>query len=996
MVTKLTKAQQRVVEHQFGHLLVDAGAGSGKTTTVVQALCHQLGVPVIVDGKPLAPVAVPLTFEQVAAITFTNQAAADLKRKLRLALRNGGRRDLSAEVDSARIGTIHSFCGDLLRDFALRAGARPGRRVLEEGEGGALSSQCALDAVHAAIALQDVPGLDALLTGRKLQDIGQWVATLSEDTDRLSRLADGNAVLRTHEQTLFVLATRAAALRVERLERDALLDFDQMIAGVRELLLDDVVRHAIQQRIRLLVLDEFQDVDPVQRDIAFLLGGITHADPSPTRIILVGDPKQSIYRFRRADVTLWNGVATTFQQGSGTVTPLQENFRSKGAILGFVDAAVGTALDSAVAESGERQPYEVDYKSLIPQAEHYEGDHAVEFLVVGAQDDGKQRNAETVRALEANELARRITELRADGVPYGDMALLLAGWSAVDVYASALRAAGIPLYVLRSEGFWAEREVIDCLLALRAIRDITDDVAVAGFLKSPFVGVRDDTLLALAQAADGAPLASVLTAVPYERDLLVHAQSLLSVYGALRDRVSTHTLLQRLLHESGYLAAVALDAENGAQSVANLRKLIRMAAATPDKSLGDFLRMVAEQRDRDDRVAPERLYRERSDVVTITSVHSSKGLEWPVVFWCDLVRALKPNNDKLLLGRNAFCVKDGTLSDDEKDPVHQAMAADLKLEQLAEAYRLWYVAATRAKVRLVLSGIPLGEMRKAVSPAWALRQRFSELGNGKELEYSSASGATYHAMVRTCSDEPLPERELAAEEPVLSLAPATIPAAAGSSRLSASQLMTFAHDANLWWERYVLRCETSAFSGRAFTGSGSVVQGLIVHDVLERLGGDGSDVLELIEEAIAERDEDAPGAESAEGHAYRRYLRERVEAAAGSPVWQDVAEAPGARRELAFTRVLGDGAVLSGAMDLAARDGSAVKVLDVKTTSASGAQLAARYAVQAAVYTDAVRTIGGASEVTFALLTVPAGATTEVTSGVDVPALVDALRRWKP
>lgn len=168
-MTHFTKAQLAVVTSGPGHTLVDAGAGSGKTTTVVQALCHQLGVPVLVDGHPLPVVATPLALDQIAAITYTNQAAADLKRKLRSALRAGGRHDLAAEVDSARIGTIHGFCGDLLRDYALRAGMRPGRRVLEEGEASALRLDCARHAVRQAIESAD-PGLGALVTGRKLKD----------------------------------------------------------------------------------------------------------------------------------------------------------------------------------------------------------------------------------------------------------------------------------------------------------------------------------------------------------------------------------------------------------------------------------------------------------------------------------------------------------------------------------------------------------------------------------------------------------------------------------------------------------------------------------------------------------------------------------------------------------------------------------------------------------------------------------------------------------
>ncbi len=997
-MTRLTDAQVAVVTAQGNNLLVHAGAGSGKTTTVVQALCHQLGVPVIVDGVALPTVPAPLTFDQVAAITFTNQAAADLKRKLRGALRAGGRRELAAEVDSARIGTIHGFCGDLLRDFALRAGTAPGRRVLEEGEGTELAVESAHEALRNAIEASDVPGLDELLTGCKLKDISQWVASASEDTDRLARLAAELGALRPHERALLTVATRAAALRRERLDREGVLDFDLMIAATRELLRNDAVRRAVQHRVWLLVLDEFQDVDPVQRDIAYLLAGIGESDPEPTRIILVGDPKQSIYRFRRADVTLWNDVASDFGNGKGRVLPLGENFRSKAAILGLVDATVGIKLDEPVSEDGKRRPFEVKYAPLDARAEGAEGDHAVEFLVVPAAGDGKSRNAEEVRDLEAEGVARRMTELHAEGTAFGDMAILLAGWGAVAKYEAALTRAGIPSYVLRSEGFWQAREVLDCVLALRTIRDPRDDVAMAGFLKSPFVGVRDDTLLALARQANGAGLAAGLDRVECERELLDRAQGLLVSLGALRDRVSVHELLGRLLDESGFVAAIAPAGDDGQQQVANVRKLVRMAAAVPDQSLGEFLRTIADQRDREDRVAPERLYRERSDVVTITSIHSAKGLEWPTVFWCDLVRDVAIKSDRYLVGRDTLSVQDDTLVDEEgkaNDPSHKALADALALEQRAESYRLWYVAATRAKHRLVLSGIPLGVLNRAPrSPAVMLREAFPAIEPGTDVEYQSHTGTWYHATVDLCDGSGAQAAAAAMDEPVLPLPPAAVAVPTGALRLSASQLMAFDHDSARWWKQYVLRFDGAAAGGLSRTGANVIATGLIVHSVLERFEAEGVDIAELIEDAIATHDEDAPEVDDPAGIAYRAHVRARIDAATASPVWQAAARAPSARRELPFTRVFADGTTISGALDLVARDGDAVRVVDVKTSSADASVLAERYGVQAAVYTEAVRAIAGAGQVSFALLTVPAGVAADVTPAQDVGGLVARLRAW--
>jgi ATP-dependent exoDNAse (exonuclease V) beta subunit len=995
----LTRAQRAVLETP-GHLLVDAGAGSGKTTTVVQALCHQLGVPVLAEGGLVAHVPEPLGLDQVAAITFTNQSAADLKRKLRAALRAGGRPDLASDVDAARIGTIHGFCGDLLRDFALRARTRPGRTVLTEGEAALLRADSVRGVLHAALEEGNVVGLADLLAGRKLKQITEWLVSASEDSDRLARWAADAGTLRPHEQALLTLAQRVAEANARELDARGDLDFDRMIVATRELLLDDAVRYAVQRRIRLLVVDEFQDVDPVQRDIAERIGGLADArDPQPARLILVGDPKQSIYRFRRADVTVWNGMATRFASGEGTVVPLVENFRSKAAILGFVDAVIGTQLDDPVDAAAGRQPFEVDYEPLTARADRHEGDQAVELLVVPAGDKDKARKAEEVRDAEAAGIAARLTHLRRDGREWRDMAVLLASWSDVDRYAEALRRAGAPVYVRRGEGFWTAREVLDAVLALRVLRDPADDLAMVGFLRSPFVGVRDDTLLAIARARGAGAYASALDAVPNERELLAQARALLARFAPLRDRLPAHELLQRLLDESGYLVAAALD-RDGDQRVANLRKLVRLAAAAPDLSLGEFLREIDLSRAREEKVAPERLHAEGGDVVTITSIHGAKGLEWPIVVWADLVRQRVAPNEAFLAGRERFAIKSadsGPEETDGKDPVHEAVKAQEILEGEAESRRLWYVAATRAKDLLILGGIPLGEL-KADSPAQRLRGALPDLSTARELAYVSRAGEPFHARVITLAVDGASDAsaravdESATDESAFSLPPAPIAVAAGATRLSATQLMTFARDPAQWHRTYVARFDPALVGADGRTTGRAIVAGRIVHDVLERIGDDESELETLLEQAIARWDEDAPESGTDLGRQYRAFLGIRIEAAQQSPAWRALATAPSARRELEFMRVRRDGTAIIGAFDLVARDGDAVRILDLKNSAASPEALAERYRVQAAVYTEAARAITGARECDFVLLALPSSTTVTVTPAEDLDGLIARLR----
>ena len=987
----LTRAQRRVLETP-GHLLVDAGAGSGKTTTVVQALCHQLGLEVEAEGGPVAPVAEPLGFEQLAAITFTNQAAADLKRKLRAALRAAGRADLASEVDAARIGTIHGFCGDLLRDFALRAGTRPGRRTLTDGEAAVLRADRVREVLHAALERGDVEGLGALLTGRRLAHVTEWVTAAAADADRLARWAAQADALRPHERALLTLARRAAQAHAEHLDARGELDFDRMIVATRDLLLRDEVRQAVQRRIRLLVVDEFQDVDPVQRDIAERLGGLAATDASPTRLILVGDPKQSIYRFRRADVTVWNAMAARFRAGAGEVVPLHENFRSKAAILGIVDAVVGTALDAPVDEAAGRQPFEVDYAPLAPRARDHAGDEAVECLVVPEGEDGKARKADEVRAREAAGIAARARALRDEGFAWRDLAVLLASWTDADRYADALRAAGVPVHVRRGEGFWEAREVLDAVLALRVLRDPADDVAMVGFLRSPFVGVRDDTLLALARVRGAASFASALGEVAAEPERLARAAALLARFAPLRDRLPAHELLQRLLEESGYVAAAALM-DDGAQRVANLRKLVRLAGAAPELSLGEFLREVELARAREDKEAPERLYSEMGDVVTITSIHGAKGLEWPVVFWADLVRGRGPRTDACIAGREGLAVKDAAAEEDEgKDPVYEAARRADGLEADAETRRLWYVAATRAKTRLILSGIPLGEL-KGESPARRIRAALPGLATDARVAYESDLGETYHLVVRPLGgDVPEVAPGAAAPDAELALPPAPMRVPAGALRLSATQLMSFAHDPAQWRRTYVTRFDPALIGKDGRAAGRAIVAGQVVHEVMERLVEDEADLDLLLEEAIAHWDEEAPEVASPLGRRYRAFLRERIDAARGAPAWQALASHASARRELAFLWVRADGTAINGALDLVARPDDAVRILDLKNSTAAPDALAVRYGVQAAVYTAAARAITGAPACDFDLLVLPAGTDVPVPPAADLDGLVARLR----
>ncbi len=948
-----TRHQRDAIRAIDRHTLVSAGAGSGKTATVVNRLLYMVGVPVHGDVNTN-----PVPLERIAAITFTLAAAAELKGRVREGLRDAGRKDLERNVDSARIGTIHSFCGDVLREFALRRGMAA-VAVLVEGESRGLADEAARDALVQAVE-QNVLGIGELITRRKQEDVHSAVVQLLDQGDRLRHLL----CLDSHEDdeaVLLQVASTALGLIEARLRDRGCVDFDRMLTWTRDLVRNDAyARRTLQRRIHTLVIDEFQDVDPVQWEIARLLAEPASGSAQTPRLLLVGDPKQSIYRFRRADITTWNAARRDIEQGGGVVVPLNENFRSTAPILDFVTATVGTILDQPVNVEQGRQDYEVDFERLTPGRPEQLDGPPVELIALPPGD----WKVDQVREIEAEAIARRAVELHAEGMSWAKIALLFSAWGAAELYQAALRRHGIPTYLLLDQGFYERREVIDQVVALQAVRDPLDDRALMGFLRSPFVGLRDETLFLLAREGRGAwhRISEVDCA---ERELVLRGKLLLERAERLRDRVPADELLADLLEQSGYWAHLALMGDEKAQAIANVRKFLLLLRGQSDATLGEILRGIAAQRDREDRIGDARLFGETDDVVTLSTIHSAKGLQWEVVFWCDLVRDPKGPHPKVLIGRNGVALKDPDL--EEQSERWEDLSEEIEAEERAERQRLWYVAATRAKRWLILSPFqPDKEKFRGNPPVEALQGILDFRGD--EVPYPREQGGEWKALVRWAEPSDVPEVQdvVAQEIPDEALAGIELPrepmrVAAGRSLHSATEAMVFGRCETKHWFQYVMGIREPGMDRSGAEYGGTVARGQIVHDVLEQYRIE-AELDGLIDDAVRKWDPDAPPPDSSEGSGYRGELKREIATVATDPAWRELAELPGARRELGFVHLAGAERGWQGAFDLWARTADGQVLLDVKTGGKSGDDWdakAAQYATQRDVYAWAAEAVGG-------------------------------------
>ncbi|MCB2185169.1 MAG: UvrD-helicase domain-containing protein [Deltaproteobacteria bacterium] len=516
-------------------------------------------------------------------------------------------------------------------------------------------------------------------------------------------------------------------VRVEReLGRRAGVSFDGLLLHTQALLQDHpAVRSELRRRWRVLMVDEYQDVNPVQGRLVALLAGAAEeggeaATEPPPRLLLVGDRKQSIYAFRGADVSVYNQARDDFAEGRGRLLALPENFRSRPALVGFFNR-----LFPQVFAGGEgRQLLPRVYVDFLPEDEQTPANPGAEptYPAVEVLDAAAWGHADTSlaawRVHEARCLARHLAGLlERDEAQPGEMAVLFRRLSNVKVFEEAFREAGIEFYTVRGKGFYACQEVTDLSNALLAALDPGHEPALAAFLRSPLVGLSDETLLALVHGAPGEP-ASLGRAfwegrglpawvAPEQAARLATARRILGRLAPLARRLTAAELVTRLVEET-WADPLLQGLPGGRQMAANLRKLIEKAR-DPGSLLSGGAEAFAQglaglaAHPPEDPQAP--LAAEKSPVVRFMTIHQAKGLEFPVVALADLA-GQRPGGATLLAGpdaRGVICLApwDPARGIRPKPGLAQELKALAKAREEAEEARLFYVAATRAETRLI-------------------------------------------------------------------------------------------------------------------------------------------------------------------------------------------------------------------------------------------------------------------------------------------------------
>ncbi|MBI3270239.1 MAG: UvrD-helicase domain-containing protein [Planctomycetes bacterium] len=546
---------------------------------------------------------------------------------------------------------------------------------------------------------------------------------------------------------LEVLREVDASYRARKQAR-AGLDFEDLQAGARALLRDGPsIRRRYKRAFDFLLVDEFQDTNELQREIVTLLaeeeGREAHVPSgaqasrllafAPRKLFVVGDPKQSIYGFRGADVGVFRDLAERVVASGGARVAFQENFRSTPWVVHFVNELAAKTVLPVEQGPGADEPHRVRFgpgHRLLARRDEVPWDGQVEAISVSGD------SALAARVEEAAVLAERVLRLvdPADGVKvgdgddrrparFGDVAFLFRVLTDVKLYERELRRRHVPFYVVHGRGFFETQEVKDLLNLLAYLDNPLEQVPLAGFLRSPLVGLSDATLFRLAQARKGE--AGLLDPpgpkrLPEEEARrLTFAREHVAEWSRLRDRIPLAELLARVVTECGY-EAVLLSLFQGEQRLANVRKLLELARRFEKSGatlFRDFVRYLQHQVEEGTREPEFPLAAESANVVRLLSIHQAKGLEFPIVFLPDLGRKRQPPAGGVAFSPRlglAASVPLGPLGASVRSPSARRIVEEAENRQAEEDRRLFYVGVTRARDRLVL----LGNLGKAARTTW--------------------------------------------------------------------------------------------------------------------------------------------------------------------------------------------------------------------------------------------------------------------------------------
>jgi ATP-dependent helicase/nuclease subunit A len=1033
------RERRLITENLDCSMLVEAGAGSGKTTSLVDRM-----LALIVTGKA--------AIDRMAAVTFTRKAAAELKGRFQIALEDR----LSQDQDEAAkvryndalsrmelvfTGTIHSFCGRLLRERPIEAGLAPDFQELEEGENAFYRDRCwaeYLERLHSeesgllkTITDLGIDPADLLKTYQSvsyypevevarvkmdrpdfsrekvlvkdfldhaftelpsrvpqkgwdgLQDLLRRVRRLldflklANDLDfiQILRVLSKNAKITQYKwpdkeqaKTLknefdeirdnvvipcleswqrychfFIMEfiIPAVAYFQEFREKKSLMNFQDLLLKAAALLRESPeVRSYFQERFSHILVDEFQDTDPIQAELILYLTGDDLSEKSwrrlrvkPGALFVVGDPKQSIFRFRRADIDTYSEVKKIIDRSGGQIIPLTTNFRSVPALCTWLNPIFQAKFPEKASQ------FQAAFEELVPfQQGSGGGVRRISLEDCSKQGEAAMEDAELIAAWIYEALQKDLggSPRRSDreaGVKLsspGDVMVLLRYKAHLAIYARALEAFGIPFQVTGSSGFRDSEELRHLLNLLASVAAPDDQIALIATLRGQFFGVSDDLLYRFRAAGGmfsylGSP---DLCQDEEPRERLGAALTELRQFHKWARVKPPAAALSLILDRLGIIP-LALIRQMGESRAGNLLKALELSLWEASENLASFSDLVARLSEYYAEIEVEEMSVEpgKQDAVRLMNLHKAKGLQAEMIFLADPLKASDhppslhiSRKEDISMGYFVASREKGFQRDILGLPPEWPEKESLEVHyQQAEEERLLYVATTRAKQLLVVSTCP----QKPNRGPW--KDFYQDLVGVPELPAPGQS-----------SVQAIPEGKIS-------------PPALETARNDRAARISWGKQPSYAVESVTAAAKASTqelpFPGDSDKG---MSWGRIVHRLLEAAARDSSLDLDLAAQNLLV-EEERPVTERDEVVAL-------IKAVMGSELWQRQARAEKRLIEVPFSLMLQEEIpkVMSGVIDLTFKEPDGWVIADYKTDQVNGNldALIAFYRRQVEMYKD--------------------------------------------
>lgn len=1005
------KYRQMIINDLEHSMLVEAGAGSGKTTSLVERM-----LALIANGK--------CTVDKMAAVTFTRKAAAELSGRFQMALEKtaGDEKDKQrrsnckhalSNLELLFSGTIHSFCARLLRERPIEAGIDPDFKELEEDENFILIEKCwpeyleglymedapilekitAIDLNPAALintykAILEHPEVDVvrkelerpdfIREKRALRDyLNQAIKTLPEIIpkkgwdDLQSALRDANLrcryldldkdvdfikVLTGFDKDAGITQNRwpdrdvakeqkekfnefRANVVVPCLERwrsychffimelvvpavdyfksvrekDSLLNFNDLLHKAAGLLRNNLeVRQYFQGRFTHILVDEFQDTDPIQAEVILYLTGEDLNEMSwrkqrvrPGSLFIVGDPKQSIFRFRRADIDTYNEVKNIIKDTGGRIIPLTTNFRSVPPVCDWINPIFRAKFPA------EATRYQPAFEELNPFEKLKAG--GIKRINISDVPGNKQTDVAIKDAAQiASWISWALKEKEGFEGP-GDFMILLRYKKHLSIYARALEVQGIPFEITGGAGFKESEELKHLLNLLHAVSEPEDQVALVAALRGPFFGVSDDLLYRFHERGG---YFNYLTAQDQCKDkeaknrIGTIFEEFLQFYRLTRTMPPAASL-SLILDRLGIIP-LALTKEMGKSRAGNLLRAIELfmrESSGPQTSFTDLVKRL-EQYYKDLELEAMSVEPGKKDAVRVMNLHKAKGLEAKVVFLADPLKEVLRDPERHI-SRKGDAAIGYFMAEEQKSefnriiiglpPDWEQYQAIEQEYQRAEEERLLYVGATRAMNLLVVSTYP----KKTDKGAW--KELYPYLNDVEELEHPESKAETIVEAEVSLKEFEAGKKEVA-------------------ENITSSKMHTYKTEAVTALAE--ASSEETPFSED--TGRG-MSWGRVIHRMLQATAKDETTDLDLMAENLL-KEEERPLLE-------KEAVVAATKAVMASKLWDRMKKAETAMFEVPFSLKKEDSefpTIVSGAIDLAFKEPDGWVIADYKTDKMDG------------------------------------------------------------